>query len=574
MAKAQGKASAVRDESRQAVKWLVGGGSLVTLFFWTSLNDPFNAPKSWVLGVAGFWLLGWVFFQVRAALKERVLFWTTVLAGVYALTLFVAWLFTDNKYIGFFGDYQRRTGFLSYFCMIAFLVAGAYLIRIKRVIALQYAGVIVGTLAGLYGLIQHYNADFIKWNNPYNSVLSTLGNPDFAAAAMAIFLVLSFGVAIQVAQPLWFRVLGGANVVLLLAVIVFSQVRQGLLAGALGVAIVAIAWIWQRNRLAAWVLTGLSALAGAGALAGMLKIGPLTKYFYKVSVTYRGDYWRTAWQMFIHHPWFGVGLDRYGAYFRQYRDNTQSIRRGPNLVSNAAHDVPLQLGYTGGIFVLLAFLALTGFILWRGVVALRKNRGADQIVVAIVFGAWATYQAQSLISIDNLAIAIWGYILGGAVIGLSVIDGGVFKPAKETIMQPVVSSILALFMLVIAIFFFKAESDMRTLSGVQIPKTQSDITTYDTFALKPLSYIFKEPNFEVTIAGDLAQTGKLPQAISQLQGVIQNDPHNYSAQDLLSRIYEFQKNYAAAIPIREAMVKEDPYDPPLAKQLATDQGAK
>ena len=571
-----GKQTAARVEhpDRQAINWLIWGGSLVTLFFWTTLNDPFNAPKSWVLGVAGFWLLGWVLFQVKAQIKDRTMLWTTILSGAYLLAFFLAWLFTDNKYIGFFGDYQRRTGFLSYFCLITFLVAAAYLFRLKRILVLELAGVIVGFITGIYGFFQHFNHDFVKWNNPYNSVLSTLGNPDFAAAAMAIFLVLSFGVAIQVAQPKWFRALGALNVVLLLTVIVFSQVRQGLLAGALGIAIVVIVWIWQRNKIAAWVLTALSVLGGLAGVAGMLNMGPLTKYFYKISVTYRGDYWRAGWRMFISHPLFCVGLDLYGAYFRQYRDNTQSVRRGPNLISNAAHDVPVQLASTGGILVLLTFLALTIFIAWRGIVALRKNRGAEQIVVAIVFGAWVTYEAQSLISIDNLAIAIWGYILGGAVIGLSVIDGGIKRVARESILQPVVSSALALVMVVVGILFFEAESNMHMLGGIQVPKSQTDIATYEQYALKPLGYVFKEPTFEVTIAGDFAQVGNFSTSISQLQAVIKNDPHNYAAQDLLSRIYEYQKNFAAATPIRQAMVKEDPFNPPLAKQLATDLATK
>ena len=104
MAKAQSKTAAPLSEDRQAINWVIWGGSLVTLFFWTTLNDPFNAPKSWVLGVAGFWLLGWVIFQVRGAIKDRTLLWASALAGVYALAFFVAWLATDNKYIGMFGD--------------------------------------------------------------------------------------------------------------------------------------------------------------------------------------------------------------------------------------------------------------------------------------------------------------------------------------------------------------------------------------------------------------------------------------------------------------------------------------
>ena len=144
---------------------------------------------------------------------------------------------------------------------------------------------------------------------------------------------------------------------------------------------------------------------------GMLNQGPLKSFFYKASVTYRGDYWRAGVRMFKDHPWFGVGLDRYGAYFRHYRDATQALRRGPDIVSNAAHDVPIQLAATGGIFVLIAFLAITGFIAWRGVVALRNTAGVTQIVVASFFGAWVTYEAQSLISIDNVGIAIWGWLI-------------------------------------------------------------------------------------------------------------------------------------------------------------------
>ena len=390
---------------------------------------------------------------------------------------------------------------------------------------------------------------------------------------MAIFLVVSFGVAIQMKQPLWLRGLAGVNVVLLLVVIVFSQVRQGLLAGALGVAIIVIVWVWQRHKIAAWALTALGLVGGLLGLAGMLNMGPLTKYFYKVSVTYRGDYWRAGWNMFVHHPLFGVGLDRFGAYFRQYRDATQVARRGPNVISNAAHDVPVQLASTGGIFVVLALLALTFFILWRGVVALRKTSGADQIVVAVIFGAWATYEAQSLISIDNLAIAIWGYILGGAVIGISVLPGTEVKVAKATnthIVQPLVSSVLALMMLIVGILFFESESAMHTLAGIAIPKQQNQLATYEQYALKPLGYGFKEPNFEVTIAGDLAGAGFAPNAITQLQGVIKSDPHNYAAQDMLSRIFEFQKNYGAAVPIRQTMVKEDPFNKTLSTQLSTD----
>ena len=400
---------------RRAMRWLIWGGAFTTLVMWLALNDPFNAPKSWVLSISAFWLFGWLIFNFKNYIRDKTLRQASILASIFFFTLVLAWLFTDNKFVGFFGQYGRKTGLLEYFSFLIFFVAAGYLIRLKSTKVLENAIVFMGSTLGIYGFFQHYKIDFIKWNYLYNSVLGTMGNPDFAGAIMAILLVLNFGVAIAENHKTWLRAVAGFNVLLLAIVIVFSQVRQGLLAAALGLAFIALVWIYQRNKKASQILAGLSILAGIGVIAGMLNVGPLTRFFYKISVTYRGDYWRAALHMFIHHPLFGVGLDRYGAYFRQYRDLTQSLRRGPQTVADAAHDVPLQLAATGGILVLLAFVALTGFTLWRGIVALRRTQGSTQILVAVIFGSWLTYQAQSLISIDNIGIAIWGYILGVVV---------------------------------------------------------------------------------------------------------------------------------------------------------------
>jgi len=554
------------------MKWLIWGGALVTLIFWPSLNDPFNSPKSWVLSICAFWLLGWLLFQTRFYFKDRTLKWATISAGAFLLSLGAAWIATDNKYIGMFGEYGRRTGFLSYLSFIIFFLAAAYLIRLHRIAILEKTVLFVGLITGLYGFLQHYKIDFVKWNNGYNSVLSTLGNPDFAGAVMAIFLVLNFGIAIEAKHRLWFRAVASFNTVLLLIVIIFSQVRQGLLAAALGIAIIALVWVHQRNKIYAYIAGGLSVIAGIFVLAGMLNFGPLTKYFYKISVTYRGDYWRAGWRMFVHHPLFGVGLDRYGAYFRQYRDATQSLRRGPFIIANAAHDVPIQLAATGGIFVFLTFLVMTGFILWRGIVAFGKTRDSQQILVAVIFGSWIAYEAQSLISIDNLGIAIWGYILGGAVVGISILpSSSEIKPQKTSLSQPMISGLFALILLILSVLFFKAETAMHTLNALQLPTAQADINIYEQYALNPLSYGFKEPTFALTSAQDFVRAGNPTKAISMLKGLIADDPHFLEAQNALVGIYESQKNWSAAISLDQSMAKLDPYNQLILLLLGHDE---
>jgi len=559
--------------SKAPIYWLLWGAFGVTAVLWTTLNDPFNAPKSWVLSIAAFWLLGWIVFQVRFQIAISALRRTTLFSFAFLFTLFIAYIATDNKMTGFFGAYQRRTGFLSYFCLTVFLLSAAYIIRINRTEFLEKISIFSGSFLGIYGLFQHFNLDITKWNNPFNSVMGTLGNPDFAAACMAIFLIICFGIIFQAQKALWLRILSAFNVLLLFLVIYFSKVRQGLLVSILGISTILIVFLYQRNKSVGIGALVASFATGVASILGMLGIGPLVHYFYKISVTFRGDYWRAGINMFRHHILFGVGLDRYGSYFRQYRDLRQVLRRGPDLVSNAAHNVPIQLAATGGIFVLVAYLIFTIFIFWRGLYALKHSTGMEQMLVATFFAAWLGYEAQSLISIDNLGIAIWGYVLGGVVIGLSIFESEPLNsqgPRAQKTFAPVVSAILTLSMLIVSVMFFKSEHGLYNQRDLRPPANQQENAQFVKSITQPISMGFKEPAFAVLIALRLAQSGDIPLAIEELKSLISNDPRNYDALKLLSEISEFQKDWQPAISARERIRLLDPYNAGNLLQLGVD----
>ena len=565
-----GKTISTRYISSQ--KWILWGGSLITLFFWIPLNDPFNAPKSWILSISGFWLLGSVFFQIKSQWEQKTLKWIIILTGGYLLALATAFIATDNKYIGFFGEYQRRTGFLSYFCLLIFFLASSFTFRLNLVSRLEITLLITGFLTAFYGILQHYHHDFVHWNNPYNSLLSSFGNPDFAAAAMSIFFIISFGVLIQSKFVSWLRILALLNCGLLLIAIKFSQVRQGQLTAALGVSIILIIWVGQRKKYFAYCLCFLFGVVGLSAIAGMLNKGPLMRYFYKSSVTFRGDYWRAGWNMFAHHPVFGVGLDRYGAYFRQYRDSTQSLRRGPDIISNAAHNLPIQLAATGGIFLLIAYLVFTFSIAYRGILTLKRTSGSEQILASVILAAWVAYQAQSLISIDNLAVAIWGYILGGAVVGSSLSVGKVnIESQKSKILQPAFSGLLAVVALGVSALFLGAETSMHSIAIQSVPHTQNELSAYKVILQKPLNYYFQEPAFVVETSNLYAQVGDLTTASAGLQKLEASDPRNFEALELEARINEYQKNWNTAITIRTKELSLDPFNYKNLLQLGEDQ---
>jgi len=558
--------------SNKCLQLICWGGGVITLFFWAPFNDPFNAPKAWLLSLVGFWLLGWLFFSSKDYWNVGTLKYSTILGMLFASVLCLDLMFTDNKFIGVFGEYQRNTGFLTYFCLIVFYVSSSYLFRLNTVKILERVVLTVGFLTSFYSFFQHFHHDFIHWNNPYNPVLSTLGNPDFAGAVMSILAILNFGILIQKSNYWLVRLFATVNTFLLIGAILFSHVLQGVLTSIFGITLVFIVWIFQRHRKVALSLICLEIIFAAFALAGMLSKGPLTKYFYKPSVSYRGDYWRAAWKMFTSHPIFGVGLDRYGYNFRKYRDVTQSLHRGPQIVSSAAHNVPLQLAATGGILLFVAYASLACFIFVRGVLALRRTSNAQQITVAIIFASWIAYQLQSFISIDNVGVVVWGYILGGAVVGISIDpENATRKITKSSKLWPIASGVLAVTVSIPSVLFLQSEMAMAQLNKLPLPSISSTLTSYVVAAQKPVSNGLSQPAIQLSVAEHLAQANELPLATSMLEKIIDTDHKYFDAQELLARIYEYEKNWKKAIILRKNMYGIDPYNQVNLLQLGEDE---
>jgi hypothetical protein len=119
------------------------------------------------------------------------------------------------------------------------------------------------------------------------------------------------------------------------------------------------------------------------------------------------------------HPITGVGFDSYGDWFRRARDEQALILPGPNTTTNAAHNVPFDVFAFGGWPLFIPYI----FILLLTIVAIVKvtlrTRAYDGIFVTLTT-AWVCYQLQSVISINQIGLAIWGWLFGGALIAYEI----------------------------------------------------------------------------------------------------------------------------------------------------------
>jgi O-antigen ligase len=592
--------------------WLLGGTALTTLAFYTSASDPFNTVKFWVLLIVGSWLLGnlcmTTWRDARASRTSNVEKLSGLLVGVFLLALLIDLITTDVKFNGLFGAYQRRTGLLAYLGFAVLFMAAMKFTKLESAKTLQLVIFATAFLMTIYGFLQHFHHDFVKWNNPYNPILTTLGNPDFSSAVLGIFVVSAFGLFMNLEISRFSRFASAGLGILMLLLIKFSGVTQGFLAAAVGCGFILLTWVYQKSKTWGRITLGAGLLGGFLVLLGTLQIGPLTKFIFKPSVTYRGDYWRAGFRMLKAHPIFGVGLDRYGAYFGQYRDATQVLRRGPNVVSNAAHNVWIQLAATGGLLLLLSYLALMVFVGWRAVVALRSHSGNKQIVVATVVGLWLTYQAQAFISIDNIGIAVWGWLFGGMIVAISIsevpmpvssvtpvqnkgprVSGGKGnKSGKDYFAGNLISAILVIATLVLVSLLARGEVGMHKIALLGVPKTQQEYLDFQKQVDAQLSHHPVDPQSVTVVSAALVQTAQnlatagdvsnsLPifiRADQLLVKLIAEDPRNVTAlriraseTDSLAQIYASQKDSAKSMAARKfsidslkKMCELDPYN--------------
>jgi hypothetical protein len=123
--------------------------------------------------------------------------------------------------------------------------------------------------------------------------------------------------------------------------------------------------------------------------------------------------------MTVENPIFGVGLDSYGDWYRRSRTIEATLRRGPDITSNAAHNVYLDISSYGGFPLVLIYVALVVMVAICAVKVIKRSKAFNAGFVGLVAG-WVAFQAQSIVSINQIGLALWGWVLSGLIIGYEI----------------------------------------------------------------------------------------------------------------------------------------------------------
>jgi O-antigen ligase len=397
---------------------LLVGAPLTTVFLITeTVTDPVNATK---LAFAG--ALAFALFSISIAFNAKALIGRHKVFLLFALLFLFAGI---NAIIGsesplsqnFYGTFGRNTGFITYLVLLLIAISALTLTERSSFQRIIWGLQIAGAINVLYCLWVISFGDFIGWSNPYGNILGLFGNPNFISAFLGMFITTILAVVAAPTTSWTFRAIGVAVALIAFYEIVDSSAIQGIVVTGGGIAIVGFFAI--RSYLKSKVITGIYVLSVAGvgilAILGALQKGPLT-FIYKTSVSLRGAYWNAGITMGMEHPLNGVGMDAYGDWYRRARsEQAATVMPGPKTVTNAAHNVVLDFFAYGGFPLLVAYLGMLALAAIAIIKVVRRMQGYDAVFIAMA-GAWICYQTQSLISINQVGLALWGWVLTGALI--------------------------------------------------------------------------------------------------------------------------------------------------------------
>jgi O-antigen ligase len=382
--------------------------------------DPVNTFRATAVLVFGLISLGVLLINFKSLLSKENR--TVLILSISFLFWLVIASINSNMGITetLFGVTGRNTGFLTYLSLL-FLMLFAVMIKNNTSIpSLILALLFCGLVSALYGLVQSLALDPFNWINPYSPVFGFFGNPNFQASFMGISATAALSYCLQKGKWNLWRSIWLSYIPISLYVVYLSKSQQGYLVFAAGASLVIYIWINSFDKLSKLkpIYLFICFIGITAVLLDILQKSPWQSVLYKPSVTFRGDFWRTGWQITEGNPIFGLGLDGYRESYRLYRDQV-AAERNPTAMVDSAHNVFLDISSGGGFPLLIIYCGLIALVLISVYRVVRREKDFN-FAFAGVAGAWVAYLAQSVISINQIGLAIWGWALSGVIIGYEI----------------------------------------------------------------------------------------------------------------------------------------------------------
>lgn len=446
-------------------------GPLVTLAitpFWN--YDPINLGKVLVLTTFSFSCLGLLApYCVRIYRENKLL--CLIVFSFFVLMLSSFFFSGANKSQQFWGIWGRSTGILTYCGLLVTTLVIAVIQKRFFYVRLMSFLFLTTFLVGTYALVQLFGRDPIEWSA--YAAFGTLGNVNFLSGFMGIatsamlVVSLSTGTSNRTRILLIFAMLTG------LAIVYQTDSIQGLVAFAAGSTLFMLIETFKRG-IKFFIPAIIVSCAGFSMLViALFNKGPLASLIYQVTIVFRADYMHAGLKMLLHNPIFGVGIDSYDDWYRTERGIVSAFRTSFNRTANSAHNVTLDVASGGGLPLLIAYLALIILVLVSILKGFKSGLLSDPIFLSAVC-AWFAYQVQASVSINQIGVGVWGWIISGLIIGLTRIKHE--EQSSKVLTYDFLNSL-------------RSKNNYSNLKKTQVPNSPPPITVITSLLLTSVGFI-------------------------------------------------------------------------------------
>lgn len=530
---------------------------------WTNY-DPISVVKVLALTTITFFVSSLV-FSLRKELFIRIPKTLPLLCAAFLVFMVSTLLFSGAPLTQqIWGMFGRNTGFVTYFSLLLMMLSTALLADKSFLRNLSWSLIYTSAAATSYAIIQVMGRDPIRWSEmrPF----ATFGNINFSSAFFGMSALVAVILATEKSITSLKRFALLALAITDLAIIGSTTSIQGVMIFAAGIVLAVGLFLLKSSKLKLLSIPyAIAALVGFFyTVLALLNKGFLARFIYQDTIIFREDYMHAGWEMTLKRPFFGVGLDSYGDWYRALRGSISTLRTGPDRIANTAHNIFLDISSTGGIPLITVYLGIIIYALISSLRHFRKLEKWDPIFVALFCG-WAAYQIQALISINQVAVGVWGWLFTGALIGYSnsslqeTTSSNSKAPGKKSRRNPYLGKALPIGLAfqtfaLAALGFFIAVIPVNADAKFRAA-TQSG-------ALEKFISATKVPGitaFHLTLAADrLRNSGLKEQTSEVLARLTKEYPRDYYAWRVIAFTDQMPERRSEAL----AMLKElDPFNP-------------
>ena len=577
-------------ETRVGAGSIFGLAAAITVIISPNLTDPVILPKFLVLLVISFPLFIYTFRNrpLKNLPMSHFVSWSffrgnplLVLVSFFLILHGVSALVSQSPTTGLFGVSGRRNGFLTYFAFFVLFLLARRFANKEALNGFFFALSCVGGFESIYMLMQKCGMDPVPWSFVYpNTMIGTLGNPDFASAFVALSIpATAYLVYLNVREKKKAAIFLSLLLTQIVSLFV-SKVYQGPMALAIAVfaASASLVWFTKSNLKYKVIVVAGVGVAGLITVLGVLGNGPLSSIFAKPSFQIRFHaYWETAAEMGLRHLLFGVGPDQFADQFSRFYSIENKKIFGPIMTDNA-HNFFLQFFAEIGIIGALTFLLLSLTVVVKAFRDLTHKNSSDLALKSAVIATLTVYFAQALISLEHIAINIWFWILLGLLsrntISVAITQVQPMKSPKDrrknnktkrskdlvSDLNKVGAITAGILLVTLASLIYNLDNKVWKIEQSFKSQQGSDLTQQDLSSLKSATERWPIDAQLATRASSLLLTFGQDSGLEVLKRAISLSPESAPAWALLASYNEQKVNRGFGIDAREQLLDLQPYD--------------